>query len=108
VTTTDGAASDLDQLISEVESEAARRRAAPGYPHDLEARIEAELARQAPAPSGRVSLERLVTAVEEASYISIDVPVTASRREYTYVKTVLKRGMAWYLRHVADQVSSLG
>jgi hypothetical protein len=108
VTTTDGGAPDLDQLMSEVESEAARRRAGPGYPHDMEARIEAELARQAPAPSGRVPLERLVTAVEEASFISVDAPVTASRREYTYLKTVLKRGTAWYLRHVADQVSSLG
>jgi hypothetical protein len=108
VTTAGGAESDLDQLISEVESEAARRRAGPGYPHDMEARIEAELARQAPAPSGRVPLERLVTAVEEAAFISIDVPVTSARREYAYVKTVLKQGMAWYLRHVADQVSSLG
>ena len=106
--TTDGAASGLDQLISEVESEAARRRAGPGYPYDLEARIEAQLARQAPAPSGRVSLEGLVTAVQEASVISIDAPVNASRREYAYVKTVLKRGLAWYLRHIADQVSSLG
>jgi hypothetical protein len=95
-------------LIGEVEAEAARRRAAPGYPHELEARIEAELARQAPSPTGRVSLERLVTAVEESSFISIDVPVTASRREYTYVKAVLKRGMGWYLRHVAEQVSALG
>jgi hypothetical protein len=74
----------------------------------MEARIEAELARQAPGPSGRVPLESLVTAVEEASFISIDAPVTASRREYTYLKTALKRGTAWYLRHVADQVSSLG
>src|SRR5437764_1148259 len=84
------------------------RRAGPGYPYDLEARIEAQLARQAPAPSGRVSLEGLVTAVQEASVISIDAPVNASRREYAYVKQVLKRGLAWYLRHVADQVSSLG
>jgi len=108
VTATDGAGSDLDRLIHEVESDAARRRAGSGYPHDVEARIEAELAQQAPAPGGRVPVERLITAVEEASFISIDVPVTASRREYTYAKTVLKRGMAWYLRHVADQVSSLG
>jgi hypothetical protein len=108
VTATEGTVSDLDQLIGEVEAEAARRRAGPDYPHDLEERIEAELARQAPAPSGRVSLERLVTAVEESSFISIDVPVTASRREYTYMKTALKRGMAWYMRHVADQVAALG
>jgi len=55
-----------------------------------------------------VSLERLITAVEESSFINIDVPVTASRREYTYLKTALKRGMGWYLRHVAEQVSVLG
>ena len=57
---------DLDQMMCDVEAEAARRRAGREYPHDLEARIEAELARQAPGSSGRVPLEGLVTAVEAA------------------------------------------
>lgn len=108
MTATDEVPLPLDLLIGEVESEAARRRAAPGYPHELESQIEAELARQAPTPSGRLSLERLVTAVEEASFVNIDAPVTASRREYSYAKGALKRGLAWYLRHIANQVSSLG
>jgi hypothetical protein len=108
VTTTDDGAFALDLLLGEVEAEAARRRAAPGYPHELEAQIEAELARQAPSPSARLSLEHLVTAVEEASFVNIDVPVAASRREYAYAKRALKRAMAWYMRHVANQVSALG
>ena len=106
--TTEGPAPNLDQLISEVETEAVWRRSRPRYPHDVEARIEAELARQAPAPGGPVPLERLVSVVEEASIINIDAPVTASRRQYTYAKTALKRSMAWYQRHVAEQVSFLG
>jgi len=108
VATTEEPVSGLDQLIGEVEADAARRRSAPGFPHDLEARINAELARQSPAPSGRVPLERLVTSVEEASFINIDAPTLASRREYAMVKGTLKRGMAWYFRYVADQVSALG
>ena len=30
---------DLDRLIGELETEAARRRAEPGYPHDADARL---------------------------------------------------------------------
>jgi hypothetical protein len=108
VTTTADGPFRLDLLVGEVEAEAARRRAAPGYPHELEAQIEAELARQAPTPTGRLSLDRLVTSVEEAAFINIDAPATASRREFTYLKGALKRGLAWYLRHVANQVSTLG
>jgi L-malate glycosyltransferase len=108
VTTTADEPFWLDLLVGEVEAEAARRRAAPGYPHELEAEIEAELARQAPTPTGRLSLDRLVTSVEEAAFINIDAPSAASRKEYAYLKTALKRGLAWYMRHVANQVSTLG
>jgi hypothetical protein len=94
--------------MREIESEAVWRRAGPEYPHEVAARIEDELARQAPNAGGPVPLERLVRTVEDASAISIDAPVTASRREYTYVKSALKRSMAWYQRHVADQVSLFG
>ena len=45
---------DLDRLIGELETEAARRRAEPGYPHDADARLHFELARRAPTPAAVV------------------------------------------------------
>src|SRR5580658_3300519 len=52
------AAEDLDALIGGVRAEAARRRAAPAYPIDDEARIGLELDSQAPRPF-LAPLERL-------------------------------------------------
>jgi hypothetical protein len=99
---------DLDKVIGEAEAEAARRRAAPGYPHDRVAEIEAALARFAPATRGRQRLEHLVTAIEEASYVDVDAPTASARRGVSPVKEGMKRVLGWYGRHLADQVSTLG
>jgi hypothetical protein len=55
------AAEDLDALIGGLRAEAARRRAAPAYPIDDEARIGLELDSQAPRPLP-APLERLAGA----------------------------------------------
>jgi hypothetical protein len=107
VAASDRGVPDLDKLIGEAEAEAARRRAAPGYPHQLEARIDAELARFAPVPRGR-ELEHLVTGVEEAAFVNADAPITARWRGLRYLKVALKRLLSWYLGHVTEQVSVLG
>jgi len=43
---------DLDALIGDIRREGARRRAEPGFPLDVEARLGIESARQAPRPVG--------------------------------------------------------
>jgi hypothetical protein len=58
---------DLDRLIGELETEAARRRAEPGYPHDADARLHFELARRAPRPSRSSAMQEVVTRVEEVA-----------------------------------------
>ncbi len=57
---------DLDQLIGELETEAARRRAAPDYPHDADAQLHFELARRAPVHHHGASLRLIATEVEAA------------------------------------------
>ncbi|MFP5371161.1 MAG: hypothetical protein ACLGI3_10495, partial [Actinomycetes bacterium] len=103
-----GGALDLDTLIAEVEADAARRRAAPDWPADAEERIAEHLARTSPAPDTRQNLDRLVTSIEEASFITIDVPTASSRRSVTIVKTVIKRLLGFWFRFVVDQITSLG
>ena len=56
---------DLDRLIGELETEAARRRADPGYPHDADARLHFELARMAPNPQRAVPVQEVVAQLEE-------------------------------------------
>lgn len=99
---------DLDALIAEVESEAAERRRSPGWPIEAEARIADHLAKNAPAPDVRPTLHRLVTAIEEASFITIDVPTASSRRPVTALKVLLKKLLAFWFRFVVDQVTALG
>ncbi len=57
---------DLDQLIGELETEAARRRAAPDYPHDADAQLHFELARRAPVHHDGTSLRAMAVEVEAA------------------------------------------
>ena len=99
---------DLDGLIAEVEAEAAERRRSPGWPIEAEARIAEHLAKNAPSPDVRPTLHRLVTAIEEASFITIDVPTTSSRRPVTLLKVLLKKALGFWFRFLVDQVTSLG
>jgi len=55
---------DLDALIGDLQGEAARRRAEPGYPLEAEARIGIELDRHAPRPLP-TKLERLAQAATQ-------------------------------------------
>jgi hypothetical protein len=93
---------DLDAIIGEAEAEAARRRASPGYPHNIEARLEAELARYAPAPGGRRRLEHLVDAVQGASYVVAGPD--PGRGAVARLRKLARRP----LRGLAEQVTTLG
>lgn len=99
---------DLDGLIAEVEAEAAARRLSPGWPLEAEGRIAEHLARTAPAPDVRPTLHRLVTAIEEASFISIDAPTASSRRPVTLMKGLLKKALGFWFRFVVEQITALG
>ncbi len=66
---------DLDRLIGELETEAARRRADPAYPHDADARLHFELARMAPHPPRAEALHEIVAQVDEV--VAVDAASTA-------------------------------
>ena len=97
---------DLDRLIGELETEAARRRADPGYPHDADARLHFELARMAPNPPGAGAMGELVAQVEDAAragaapWTDSDSEPAGSRRRLQ----VLRR----HLEQMNSKVTSLG
>lgn len=99
---------DLDALLAEVEAEAERLRAEPGWPTEAEEAIAQHLSATAPAGAVRPSLDRLVTAIEEASFIRIDVPTASARPPVKLAKVVLTRLLTFWFRFVVDQVTSLG
>ncbi len=98
---------DLDRLIGELETEAARRRAEPGYPHDADARLHFELARRAPDPARYTETGALVARVEEAAaagaapWADAGTGSTGSRRQRV---EVLRR----QLEQVHTSMTSLG
>jgi hypothetical protein len=98
---------DLDRMIGELETESARRRAEPGYPHDADARLHFELACRAPNAAAPPAPRTLVDRVEEAatsplaSAPSTVVESTGSRRRQHQL-------MAQRVEQVERRVSSMG
>lgn len=95
---------DLDRLIGELETEAARRRAEPGYPHDADARLHFELARRAPSPPGSASLSAIVAQVEDVAATGVTAtsePGPGGSRRHD------RQAVREQLRHVDGRVTSL-
>src|SRR5579863_2181575 len=97
---------DLDRLIGELETEAARRRAEPGYPHDADARLHFELARRAPNPPRAAAVRDVIAQIEELAATIDTSPTLAagpgrSRRHDT-------GALAERLHRLDVQVTSLG
>jgi hypothetical protein len=99
---------DLDELAAEIAAEAKRRRAAGVFPPGLERELDAEFARLAPPGAVGDDLPTVISAVERAALIDVDVPTESNRPGISPVKKALRKSMAWYLRYLAQQVSALG
>ncbi len=98
---------DLDTVVAEIYEEARRRRTSGEIPVTLERDLDAAFARVSPPAAGD-DLAAVIERVERASFIDVDVPTASARPGVEPVKRVLRKGMAWYLRYVAQQVGALG
>lgn len=68
------AADDLDVLIGDIRREAARRRAAPDFPVEDEARLSAEMDAQGPAGVGGADLAAITAALRAIEKSAEEVP----------------------------------
>lgn len=96
---------DLSRLQAEINEEVRRRRAAGDFPPGLERELDSIFARYAPAGAGDDFDEILVQA-ETQSFIHADVPTTSRIAPLAYVKRCLRKVMAFYMRFLAQQVTS--
>ena len=97
---------DLDRLIGELETEAARRRADPGYPHDADARLHFELARRAPNPPGAATVTEVIALVQEIASVDASSPVTSG--DATGSRRRDRRALAQHLARLDARVTALG
>ena len=90
---------DVAAVVADIEAEVARRRAAGEYPEDLLARLAEEFH---DAGDERTSLEEL-------AHIETVRPLVSTRAglgsAVVFVKKVLRRSVAWYVRPLAEDQS---
>jgi hypothetical protein len=90
---------DVAAVVAEVEAEVARRRAAGEYPQELLDRLAVEF--------HDVAGER--TSLEELAHLETVRPLVSTRSALApaavFVKKVLRRAMAWYVRPLAEDQS---
>jgi hypothetical protein len=98
---------DLDRLIGELETEAARRRADPGYPHDADARLHFELARRAPNPPGATSMTEVIAQIQEFASVDANAPAWAGDGDRGHRRRD-RQASEQHLARLGDRITALG
>ena len=97
---------DLRRVLVEIDEEVARRRASGEIPPGLEHELDATFARFAPAASGGSDAASVLAAAERTAFVDVDVPTESGIPGGPVLKKALRKGMAWYLRYLAQQTSA--
>jgi hypothetical protein len=97
---------DLRQVLVEIDEEVARRRASGALPPGLEQELDATFARFAPAASTGGDAASVLAAAERSAFVDVDVPTASTLPGGPVLKKALRKGMAWYLRYLAQQTSA--
>ncbi|MGE0879764.1 MAG: hypothetical protein AB7L13_18230 [Acidimicrobiia bacterium] len=99
---------DLRLVVAEIYEEVQQRRRSGVYPPGLERELDAVFAQYAPPAAVGDDMAVVLDRAERASFIDVDVPTASNLPGVPFVKGVLRKLMAWYLRYVTQQVSALG
>lgn len=97
---------DLRRVLVEIDEEVARRRASGAIPPGLEHELDATFARFAPAAGTGRDAASVLAAVERTAFVDVDVPTESGLPGGPVLKRALRKGMAWYLRYLAQQSSA--
>jgi len=106
MTATDGHDSiNFDRLMTEINEEVRRRRQAGDFPPGIERELDEVFARFAPKKVSLDDLSDLLAKVEQASFLDSDAPATSLRKGGAVVKATIARGVGWYVRYLAQNVT---
>lgn len=97
---------DLRRVLVEIDEEVARRRAAGEIPPGLEHELDATFARFSPAAATGGDAASVLAAAERTAFVDVDVPTESLLPGVPVLKRALRKGMAWYLRYLAQQTSA--
>lgn len=97
---------NVKQVVREIEDEVRRRRQSGELPMELERDLDMIFAQYAPVGAVQGDFDQVVARVEKVAFIDVAVPTGSNQPGVSYVKRGLKKGMAWYLNYVAQQVSA--
>lgn len=97
---------DLRQVLVEIDEEVARRRASGDIPPGLERELDETFARFSPAAATGTDAASVIAAAERTAFVDVDVPTGSGLPGGPVVKKALRKGMAWYLRYLAQQTSA--
>lgn len=96
------------EVIAEVAEAAARLEAEGALPAGFLARVRGAAARMGAADVAADDIRGSLALVEGLMTIDVEAPAASSRRTVVLAKRGFRRVARWYLRHLAQQVTSLG
>ena len=95
-------------LAEEVQAEAERLVAEPGFPADYVARARAAAARLSVTEGVQDDVRSAALLLEQQALIEVDVPVASRALPQRLVKQVVRKLIGWYMRFLGHQVGILG
>jgi hypothetical protein len=98
---------DTRKLVAEIEDEVRRKRATGELPADLERELDAVFARYAPVGALDLDFEHVMAKIEESTVIDTIAPADSSRPIIPKFKVVVRKAIGWYIRWIANQVSTM-
>src|SRR4051812_47894748 len=98
---------DTRRLVAEIEEEVRRKRASGELPADFERELDNVFARYAPVGALDLDFEHVLAKIDEATVIDTIAPADSSRPIVPKFKVLVRKAIGWYIRWIANQVSSL-
>lgn len=99
---------DAGRVMAEIEAEVRRRRANGDLPPSLEQELDQAFERFAPVDHLGGDFGDALEAADRTAVVNLAVPIPPGRPAEALAKRALRKGMAWYVNYLAQQVNTFG
>lgn len=99
---------DHERLLAEIDTEVRRRRTSGELPPDFERDLQLTFARFAPPAAVADDLDALIDGIERSAFIDVDASVESVHPVVARAKLVVRKAIAFQMRHIAAQMGGLG
>jgi hypothetical protein len=95
-------------VAEEVQAEADRLAAEPGFPADYLGRVRTAAARLAVTEGGQDDVRSAALLLEQQAVIDVEAPVASRTLPQRLAKVLVRKLVGWYVRFLGHQVGILG